>query len=151
METNTTTYAYPQVDIRFMNETHAEEVDLVGQLADLIKHRQSKESNVQATEIGQLLDTWLKHTSAHFERENALMLEVEFPARQMHMAEHKQALQLLKTVVAGWQQNQDDDSLMQYVMQTWPNWFKNHVSTMDMITAHYAVMQGFDPEATVSW
>ena len=93
------------------------------------------------------LDEWLKHTIPHFERENTLMQKTGFPAFGVHSEEHEIALSRMKNVFEVWKQKKDIDLLADYVFNMWPNWFNGHVNSMDMMTAKFAVMNGFDPQA----
>lgn len=137
----------PQVEVDFMNATHSEEVKLVKQLGEAISSYQELdgEGTEQVLQITQLVDEWFEHTTAHFERENELMLEVGFPVYTIHYAEHEKALNNMDTVVKHWKQYQDIDELAYYVFELWPEWFEAHVNSMDNVTACFAVANGFDP------
>ncbi len=137
----------PQVGIDFMNNTHVEEVELVMNLGNQINTCQENEfvtaDDVKA--ITTLLEHWLLHTQEHFERENALMREIQFPPFQIHAGEHEAALAKMTEIVNDWKQEQDIELVADYVFSAWTAWFESHVNSMDMITANYAVMQGYDP------
>ncbi|MBT3203570.1 MAG: hemerythrin family protein [Gammaproteobacteria bacterium] len=134
----------PLVSINFMNQTHLEEVDMVNALMDAIRAKQSGTQN--DNEISSQLTEWLEHTKAHFARENELMQETGFPAMPVHVDEHEIAFNRMQTVVTAWEQNKDLDLLNDYVFTLWPNWFKAHVSSMDKITAEFALMNGFSED-----
>lgn len=131
----------PLVSIDFMNKTHQEEVDIVNALAKLIPAQQSGATHDE--EITRLLDEWLQHTQAHFQRENELMQQTGFPAYPVHSDEHDIALNRMQAVVDAWHQNQDLELVKDYVFTLWPAWFKGHVNSMDMITAQFALNNGF--------
>ena len=131
----------PLVSIDFMNQTHLEEVKMVNALMDAITAKRSGTPN--DGEITQQLKQWLEHTKAHFARENELMQETGFPAFPVHSDEHEIALNRMQTVVEAWEKNKDLELLNDYVFTQWPNWFKAHVSSMDKITAEFAVMNGY--------
>ncbi len=139
----------PKVDIDFMNKTHVEELTIAN---DLGKHvsafqdgKDTSDENIKT--ISDLLKKWLDHTIPHFERENQLMLETGFPAYQIHSEEHDIALNRFRTIISAWDDNQDIDLIADFVFTLWPNWFNGHVNSMDMMTAKFAVMNGFDPQA----
>jgi len=136
----------PQVDLNFMNKTHFEEVEMVKELGDLITSCQECSDNNKSNEITKTLKNWFKHTEAHFARENALMLKTHFPAHSIHSQEHESALNMLSTIINEWQAGHNLDALAEYVFVSWPNWFNRHVDTMDTITAHFAVMNGYTEE-----
>jgi hemerythrin len=134
----------PLVSIDFMNNTHQQEADIVNALARNITARKS--GTADDAEITRLLDEWLQHTIAHFERENELMQQTGFPAYPVHAEEHEIALNRMQAVVDAWHQNQDIDLVTDYVFTLWPAWFKGHVNSMDMITAQFALQNGYSPD-----
>jgi len=139
----------PHVALDFMNSTHFEEIKLVEKLGDVISdYLQSELPNAKETAVlNDLLDEWLTHTQAHFERENKLMLETQFPMTSVHSSEHERVLDEMKEIIQSWLHDANIETLADYVFSSWPQWFDNHVNSMDMITAHFAVMHGYDPHA----
>ena len=137
----------PRVEIDFMNNTHAEEIEMVKDLGELISTYENGSVNTEedAKEITLRLNSWLEHTVAHFERESKLMQETGFPAYGVHAGEHEVALDRMKSVVQAWEQNADTEILADFTFSFWPNWFNQHVNSMDMMTARFAVMNGVDP------
>lgn len=138
----------PHVEIGFMNDTHFEEIEMVKGLGKLISAYQEKDTHTD-DEIAQIslnLRNWLDHTIPHFQRENELMLETGFPAYAIHSEEHEIALNLMKTRVQTWEQNKDIELIADYVFTLWPAWFSAHVNSMDMMTAKFAMMHGFNEE-----
>lgn len=141
----------PLVDIDFMNDTHVEELSIANQLGEHVSKYQDGEdsSDENAGKISELLKKWLDHTIPHFERENTLMRDTGFPATAVHMDEHEIALNRFQTVISAWEENKDIDLVSDFIFTLWPNWFNGHVNSMDMMTAKFAVMNGFDPQATI--
>lgn len=137
---------FPQVDVAFMNKTHFEEIEMVKNIGDLISSCQEHIDSNKNDKITNALKAWLEHTEAHFARENALMLKTHFPAYPIHSQEHESALNKLTTIINDWDIENDIDALANYVFNIWPNWFNRHVETMDMITARFAVMNGYTEE-----
>jgi len=129
------------VDLNFMNQTHLEEVEMVNVLMKKITDQLSGQQN--NSEISQLLAQWLQHTQVHFARENELMQETRFPAFSVHSEEHEIALYRMTTVIDAWELNKDIELVKDFVFTLWPNWFKAHVSTMDKMTAEFALNSGF--------
>ena len=133
----------PQVELDFMNNTHFEEIEMVKSLGKLLTNYQTSDNDSNKKAITESLQEWLSHTTAHFERENELMQETGFPAFAVHSNEHEQALKTLKDIIDNWQKNQDIEQLSNFVFDQWPNWFNAHVGSMDMVTAKFAVMNGY--------
>lgn len=141
----------PRVEIDFMNKTHFEEIEMVKNLGTLITAFQEKDTQTdnEIKQIEQGLNNWLEHTKLHFKRENELMQETGFPAFPIHSGEHEIALNKMKTVVQAWEQSNDIELVADYVFNLWPTWFNAHVNSMDMMTAKFAVMNGFNPQQSM--
>lgn len=135
----------PHVELNFMNNTHFEEIEMVKNLGILISDYQDGDTPSQnkTDNITQALQVWLDHTEAHFARENELMLETGFPAYAIHSEEHKIALNNMQTTVNAWNTNKDIELISDYVFAMWPAWFNGHVNSMDMMTAKFAIMNGY--------
>jgi len=140
---------FPKVDIDFMNNTHFDElviVQNVGELVSAYQHNNSpNDSDTQ--EVTDALTGWLDHTHAHFSRENLLMDEVEFPMYHIHFGEHERVLNEMETIVNTWKKSHDIKPVEEYVFNLWPTWFNNHVNSMDLMTAQFAVMNGYSPNS----
>jgi hemerythrin len=131
----------PQVALDFMNTVHCEELTLVQSISGLIGAKSPDNSK-----ISELLEQWVTHTEQHFERENRYMQEYRFPAYPVHANEHDAALEQIRQVQQQWNQQQDIESLKQYIQNDWPAWFNNHISTMDFITAQFLSQFDFEVE-----
>jgi hemerythrin len=129
----------PLVAIDFMNQTHKEEVALVN---SLMKKLQAAAEEKNDNGITEALTQWLAHTEAHFQHENELMLEINFPPYLVHSGEHENALNLLRAVKSTWEENKDLQQLSDYVFKQWPEWFMSHVNSMDTVTANFAKSKG---------
>ena len=141
----------PLVDIDFMNSTHLEELSVVKTLGEHVTKYQDGDdtSEENSSKISELLNKWLEHTIPHFERENELMRQTGFPAYQVHSEEHEVAIKRFKAIISAWTDNKDIALISDFIFTQWPNWFNAHVNSMDMMTAKFAVMNGFDPQATI--
>ena len=139
----------PHVDIDFMNNTHFEEIEMVKEIGKLIAAYQENDmpSDSETKKITQSLEVWLQHTQEHFARENKLMLEINFPMYPVHSGEHETVLENMAGVVKAWQSDNDIELIAEYVFSLWPTWFDSHVNSMDMITAQFAVMNGYDSQS----
>ncbi len=133
----------PRVELDFMNNTHFEEIEMVKELGEIISSYQDEGRYDQHDNLSQKLNAWLDHTKAHFARENELMQETGFPAYSIHLNEHETILKQMMDVINAWQNDQDIGRVEDYVFNLWPIWFDEHVNTMDMITAKFAIMNGY--------
>jgi len=144
--------SFPRVDIDFMNNTHFDELVIVQELGQLIAAYQQKDepSDIETQQVTKELLDWIEHSRAHFYRENRLMTEVEFPMVQVHYQEHERVLAEMLAVANSWEKTNDIEPLVDYVFFAWPTWFNAHVNTMDLMTAQFAVMNGFSPNSAPS-
>jgi hemerythrin len=133
----------PRVDLGFMNNTHFEEIEMVKELGEYITAYQQNDSKDEAEKITKSLNIWLEHTEAHFARENKLMQETHFPAYPVHSQEHEIAFNQMETITKAWQMDKNIDPVAEYVFTYWPDWFNAHVNSMDMMTAKFALMNGY--------
>lgn len=128
---------YPQVALDFMNRDHAEFVALRAKLLGLLSDPTPDAS------VDTVLDELLEHTRHHFSEEERLMRETHFPPYPMHKGEHDHVLEDMADRGARWKQARDTASLRNWLEGEVGDWFVNHVSTMDFITArHIKAAQG---------
>ena len=124
--------AIPQVALDSMNHTHQEEVELINRFAELLVADSPDEGAITT-----LFDEWLEHTRDHFDRENRLMQEYDFPAYPVHSGEHERVLAQLESLRQEWYQNKQVEPVANFIFVDWPAWFDQHVNSMDMVTAQF--------------
>lgn len=92
-------------------------------------------------ELPGLFDALHGHTKAHLAREDDLMERIGFFAMAMHKGEHARVLAEMQDIKdkldAG-----DLQAVRTYVEETVPDWFINHLNSMDTITATFALQHG---------
>ena len=126
---------YPQVALDFMNHDHAEFVDLRAKLLDLLA------ADSPSTEVDNLLDKLMSHTVHHFAEEERLMQATNFPPFRMHQSEHDRVLADVSARIELWKQTRDGAALRVWLERDVGEWFENHVSTMDFVTASFIAMK----------
>ncbi len=137
---------FPRVELDFMNRVHAEEVGMLNRLAELVRQRET-DAGAQ-TEIDALLDDFLAHMRRHFADEEAMMRRINFPPYPVHKQEHDRILADLDALHGQAREAGDTRELERYLLEIVPEWFDQHVATMDMITARFLQMQGVtEPDA----
>ncbi|MBL4692094.1 MAG: hemerythrin [Magnetovibrio sp.] len=92
-------------------------------------------------DLPQVFAHHVKHLTAHLARENELMQRIGFFAMDMHMGEHERVLaetsDIQEKLDAG-----DIETVRAYVTTTLPQWFMDHLNSMDMMTAQFALQKG---------
>ena len=127
----------PELDLGFMNTDHRDELALLEAAAAAASATPTDRAAV-LSRLGALAE----HTQAHFERENAVMREVGFPAYPVHRAEHDRVLAEFGAAVAAYAEGGDAARLLAYLDDLVAGWFPSHMASMDTITARFARMQG---------
>ena len=134
----------PKVSLDFMNNTHFEELEMVKEIGEFVNTLKINNTKIHIQEsLSETLNAWLKHTIEHFKHENELMKVTGFPAYSIHKKEHKIALERMKKVINTWGKEKDISLIHDYIFSFWPAWFTQHVNTMDMMTAKFAVSTGY--------
>lgn len=119
---------YPLVELDFMNTEHAEFVQLVNAVEQVLQDGQSA--------IAAFSDL-IEHVHDHFAHEERAMLAASFPPYPMHKGEHERVLTLLDNKLAEYRQNPDAASLLSFIAEDLPAWFSQHLNTMDRVTARF--------------
>jgi len=124
----------PELALDFMNHDHAEAVEMVNRLYQLV----GKASN---EEIDSLLEALYLHNAEHFNREEEHMQTYGFPPYPVHKGEHDRVLAELRAVIRHWQTDRDTATLQHYLQDTFVNWFSGHLMSMDRVTAMFVAGQ----------
>ncbi len=122
---------FPQVALAFMNSDHAEFVALCKHLLDLL------DRGADVGQIDRQLDDLLQHTRSHFAEEEQQMLSVHFPPYPVHKGEHDKVLQDMAHRIDRWKDTRDAATLRDWLELGVREWFVNHVSSMDFVTAAF--------------
>ena len=126
----------PQVAMEFMNDVHAEDVDIINNLHSLIQ-----DYTDDSDSIDKAYEDWFEHTLDHFEGEEIKMLELNFPPYAMHKGEHEKALARMEEIYRSWKESRDITILDNYISKEIPMWLNNHILTMDTVTAMFFKQQ----------
>ncbi len=116
--------------IGFQDEDHEEAVKIMNAM-----------QNCSDEELPALYDQLHSHTKEHLERENELMVRINFFAIAIHKDEHDRVL----TEMQKFKDKLDAGEIAEvrkYVEETMPEWFINHLNTMDTATAQFARQAG---------
>ncbi|MDD2684771.1 MAG: hemerythrin family protein [Gallionella sp.] len=122
---------YPQVALDFMNRDHADFVTMHTALLAAL------DANAASAELALQLETLIAHTRHHFAEEERQMQSTGFPPYAMHKGEHERVLAQMEQQLQDWRNDPQPAVLRQWLAVTVKEWFINHVSTMDLITARF--------------
>lgn len=89
-----------------------------------------------AGELAAPFAAFTRHLREHFEREEGLMREKSFFAAHCHGDEHARVLEEIASVEAELAAGSEDRA-RRYLRHQFPDWFHNHLATMDRVTATF--------------
>jgi hemerythrin len=127
----------PIVAMDFMNDVHAKDIEIINTLYDALLSYETVPSEEHKERLIQLYREWFEHTIEHFHGEEVLMVEKKFPPYQVHKGEHDRALALMDDVLRNFTKTGDIAGLKQYITQVVPQWFVQHIQSMDTVTAMF--------------
>ncbi|DAB29457.1 MAG TPA: hypothetical protein CFH84_09450 [Sulfurimonas sp. UBA12504] len=127
----------PIVAMEFMNDVHEKDIEIINTLYDTLVSYETAPSEENKKRLVQLYREWFEHTIEHFRGEEVLMVEKNFPPYPVHKGEHDRALALMDDVLRNFTTTGDITALKQYITQVVPQWFVQHIQSMDMVTAMF--------------
>lgn len=120
----------PMVAIPSMNDTHLEETLIINKLEVA-----ARAFNVDA--VAQSLKELQEHTIIHFQNEEKMMQEANFPAYSVHKGEHDRHLHELDSLIKYFDTNKDPKAIIAYLDGNLVRWLIHHIETMDTMTAQF--------------
>jgi len=129
--------ALPIVAMDFMNEVHYEDIDIINALFELVLTYDKNPNEENFDAINMQYEKWYAHTVNHFEGEETKMLELNFPPYAMHKGEHDKALERMNEIYHEWEKSKNIFVLKIYLIEELPAWLRQHIQTMDTITAMF--------------
>jgi hemerythrin len=127
--------AIPLVPLEFVNVDHREEGRLLNAVADAVDALDAGRGDAGASLAS--LVALREHTAAHFGREDDAMRRTGFPAFPVHHTEHVRVLAELDDEIRRFRETGDVARLRAWVLGDVPQWFVNHIVTMDLVTARF--------------
>ena len=118
-----------ELDIPQIDDQHKELVKMINTLYDSIQEGHSSET------VNQTLNRLLQYVEVHFETEEHVMQERQYPGYQQHLLQHEnlrhKVLDLKKEQLQG--REIATFELLNFLV----DWLKNHISTEDVAIARY--------------
>jgi len=130
---------FPEVPLSEMHKVHIEEVDMINAIYDLLEA--VEKGGADKALLTERLDELLEHTREHFANEERLMSEYHFPPYAMHKGVHDLFMADMEQMVADWRSTQQTGPVKQFMCVELPAWMKQHISTMDFVTAGFLAGQ----------
>lgn len=124
----------PEVAVAAMHAVHLEEVGMINAIYELLE---AIEGGASDAGLAPKLDELLNHATSHFRGEDALMERYQFPPYPVHKAAHDKFLYEMEQVVSRWKADGELEPLARFMREDLPAWIKEHISTMDYVTAQF--------------
>jgi hemerythrin-like metal-binding protein len=129
----------PRLSVPFMNGDHLEEARLINVVADRLDDLRGGKAGPD--QVNAAVDALYGHTREHFTREESAMANASFPAHSIHQAEHVRILGELGEAQRRFQESGKGEELAAY-LAGFPEWFEQHIASMDAATARYLAEWG---------
>ena len=121
----------PTVSVETMNLMHFEEVDVINAfLQELDAGRDFKH-------LSEHFEKLLTHMQKHFESEEKLMQEGQYPSFRMHKADHDKVLNEARYAEMEWRNRKDVDAIKEYLDEELLPWLDQHIKAMDVPMADF--------------
>ena len=125
----------PPVDLESMNRDHRDQVEMVNAVVEALDAYDGSEDATRA--VDEAVEAFTEHTTEHFRHEEDEMMQFQFPAFQMHKAEHDRAIGRMRVIAATWATDRDVDAIRPYFDRDFPAWLIGHVTAMDSVSAQF--------------
>lgn len=127
----------PIVAMDFMNDVHSKDIEIINILHELVLAYELEPTEANKKALMEQYMFWFEHTIEHFRGEEILMVEKKFPPYPMHKGEHDKALAMMDNVYRSFVASGDITMMKQYISEAVPQWFVQHIQSMDTITAMF--------------
>ncbi len=117
------------VGVDSVNKEHQHLIELINNLSDAMKKGQSKEV------IGEILDNLIDYGTKHFNNEERLFAQTNYPDAAEHIKEHEHFKERASELVA--QYKSGSYSLSIDTLRFLKEWITTHILETDMKYKHY--------------
>jgi hemerythrin len=126
---------YPPMAQDFMNREHEDFANLLN-------------AAEQALLMGEAalphLTLLYDHCVKHFAHEEEEMQRYHFPPYPVHKAEHERVLGMFREQLTNFEATGDISPVLEFLLETVPDWFGQHLRTMDRVTSQFLFQQKGD-------
>ncbi len=120
-----------RVALPVLNEIHDEECEMIASLAELCDAGDESALEEPMAEL-------YEHFEAHFDLEEQNMLRTEFEDYDEHKGEHD----AMRVRFQGLMEEGSLDELSDFFHEELPDWFRDHVAELDVVTAEHVAGWG---------
>ena len=120
-----------RVALPVLNEIHDEECEMIARIAEVCESGDEEP-------LEDLMGELYEHFKAHFDLEEQNMLRTEFEDYDEHRAEHE----AMRVRYQGLMEDGSLDELTDFFTEELPDWFRDHVANLDVVTAEHVAAWG---------
>lgn len=121
------------VHVDKIDEQHKELFRRFNQVGDAIWDGKGKE------EVGKFLGFMAEYVVIHFQDEENLMLQNDYPGYSAQKSAHEHFTQQIMEIKEKFDKGQADTPLVVRVVEELGNWFKNHIRSLDVALGEFIV------------
>ena len=122
------------VGIESIDSQHRKLVNLINQLQTAVDYSTGEEFEREA------LDELVDYTKTHFEYEEGLMAQYDYPELEPHKALHRKMIAKVEEVLAEYEQ--DQDRAMNNALSFLQGWLINHINGTDKQYSDFLIGKG---------
>ena len=119
------------VALESMNKTHFEEIEIINSLLIQI------DTQADSKTLSLTFEKLLQHMHEHFQGEEKLMKNSQYPSLNMHKADHDKVLNQARYTEMMWRNKKDIDILDEYLKEELIPWLDQHIKAMDTPMADF--------------
>jgi len=123
---------HPLLAQDFMNEEHEEFANLLND---------AEQSLLMGGRALPYLQHLYDHCVQHFAHEEEEMQNYHFAPYAIHKEEHERVLEMFRTQLADFERSGNVAPVLEFLLETIPDWFGQHLKTMDRVTAQFLFQQ----------
>ncbi len=126
---------HPPLAQDFMNREHEEFATLLNR---------AEQSLLMGEPALPHLQNLYHHCEKHFAHEEEEMQLYHFPPYPVHRAEHERVLDMFREQLQNFESSGDVSPVLEFLLETIPDWFGQHLKSMDRVTAQFLYQQKGD-------
>jgi hemerythrin len=124
------------IALNFMDQEHLDEIDLINRLYEILNH--DLLMGIIYPEAVKCMKKLLTDTQVHFNNEERLMRETNYPRYEIHRGRHTAFMQKLHDAYNNFVETKNRKDLLIFMEHELKDWFVNHLRTDDYQLAEFS-------------
>ncbi|MAD45091.1 MAG: hypothetical protein CMI02_03850 [Oceanospirillaceae bacterium] len=123
---------HPLLAQDFMNEEHEAFADMLNE---------AEQALLMGGQAMPYLQRLYEHCVSHFAHEEEEMQRYHFAPYPVHKQEHDRVLDMFRRHLVDFESSGNVAPVLEFLLETIPDWFGQHLKTMDRVTAQFLFQQ----------